>query len=400
MTVTLLLDLDNTLLDNKTEDFMPAYLGALSQRMAPFVNPSLMLKTLLAATSEMMQNNDPDLTLMQVFDAAFYPKLGLEKAAIWPTLQAFYAEDFPKVKRVTKPVPEAIRLVEKAFAQGYRVGIATNPIFPRSAILQRLEWAGLPASQYPFDLIPDYESFHFSKPNPAFYAEFLAQMGWPEGPVVMVGDEVDLDIKSAREFGLPAFWITSDGTAAWPGPDAEPAHGSIKDVFTWVETLPGDAFPPDQKSPAAVLHSLNGIPAALLTLCAGLSKEQWTQQPARGEWGAVEIICHLRDVEGEVNLPRLRMAQQVKNPFIPAQDTGAWAEDRKYIRQDGPQALLDFVRCRKETLSLLRGVRKEDWDLPTRHAIFGPTRLYELVGMITEHDRIHIQQFFRLNLTK
>ena len=55
--------------------------------------------------------------------------------------------------------------------------VATNPIFPRKAILHRLSWAGLAPEQVPFALITDYERFHFAKPNPAFFAEILAQLG-------------------------------------------------------------------------------------------------------------------------------------------------------------------------------------------------------------------------------
>ena len=77
--------------------------------------------------------------------------------------------------------------------------IATNPLFPRTAIYQRLEWAGLPPDKYPFSLIPSYETFHFAKPNPTYFAEFLTISGWPDGPMIMVGNDLEHDILGSSE---------------------------------------------------------------------------------------------------------------------------------------------------------------------------------------------------------
>ena len=61
------------------DTFIPAYLQALSEHLAPFIPPEDLVPTLLSATQEMMDNNLPDRTLKQVFDQAFYPKLGIDQ---------------------------------------------------------------------------------------------------------------------------------------------------------------------------------------------------------------------------------------------------------------------------------------------------------------------------------
>jgi hypothetical protein len=38
----------------------------------------------------------------------------------------------------------------------------------------------------------------------------------------------------------------------------------------------------------------------------------------------------------------------------------------------------------------------KDWQRPARHAIFGPTRLQELVSIIAAHDRVHMGQVYEL----
>ncbi|MFB2351719.1 HAD family hydrolase, partial [Priestia megaterium] len=72
------------------------------------------------------------------------------------------------MQSVTQVRPEAVDFVDWAFAQGYTIAIATNPLFPRTAIEQRLAWAKLPVDKYPFKIVSSYEGFHFAKPNPAF----------------------------------------------------------------------------------------------------------------------------------------------------------------------------------------------------------------------------------------
>jgi hypothetical protein len=137
-------------------------------------------------------------------------------------------------------------------------------------------------------------------------------------------------------------------------------------------------------------------PAALSTLVNGMDDAELCKQPAVGEWSLTEIFCHLRDVECEVNLPRLALLSQESNPFVPAEDTDRWAEQRGYYRQDGKLALKEFTNARIRALDMLALFNKVDWHRTTRHAIFGPTTVQELFGFVATHDRLHIQQAYPL----
>jgi len=387
----LLLDLDDTLLGNHMDSFIPAYLKGLSARLASVADPSLMVKALLAATDHMVADADPAHTLEEKFDSVFFPALHLQRPAVQSLIDTFYRDDFPALAALTESRPAAINLVGKALARRDQVAIATNPLFPRTAILQRIAWAGLPPDQLPFALIPSYETFHFAKPNPAYFAEFLAQLGWPEGPVVMVGDDPRMDIAPARQLGLPVFWVAKPG-AAWPGPGPEPARGRLEDLLPWLDAQPPASLLPDFTNPLAQQAILRATPAALSTLLNGRSAEDLLYQPAPGEWSPTEVLCHLRDVEREVNLPRLRTILASANPFIPGQDTDRWALERQYQQQDCLEAQTDFLYARLELLALLASLSEPDWERSARHAIFGPTRLSELVNIIASHDRLHVRQ--------
>ena len=91
-------------------------------------------------------------------------------------------------------------------------------------------------------------------------------------------------------------------------------------------------------------------------------------------------------------MPRIQKVLAENNPFVPGRDTDPWAEERKYIQQDGRQALSQFVVQRMKLLDTLNALQPGDWQRMARHAIFGPTPLSELVDIIARHDRLHIRQ--------
>jgi phosphoglycolate phosphatase-like HAD superfamily hydrolase len=311
------------------------------------------------------------------------------------TIDTFYIEDFPKLRGLTQFWPEAVRVVETIIKKGNQAAVATNPLFPRTAILQRLNWAGLPAERVHFALIPSYETFHFAKPNPEFYAELLAQLGWPRIPIVMVGNDTELDIHAAGQLGLPVFWISNNGASKWNEQEEMPPNGKLADLIPWLDESAPGLLQTNFTTPNALLAVLRSTPAALDTLCHQVDINL-ESKPAKGEWSTGEVLCHLRDVDQEVNLPRLEKVINEQNPFIIGQDTDPWAEIRQYCKQDGLQALADFIKVRLEVLKILENLPAEGWDRRARHAIFGPTHLRELVNIIAGHDILHVQQIYKV----
>jgi FMN phosphatase YigB (HAD superfamily) len=393
VTLTLLIDLDDTLLSNNMDLFIPAYLGALGKQLAPFTDPQKLSSVMMAATENMFRNNRPDRTLKEAFDPDFYPRLGITEDQVREPIEHFYREIFPTLHTVAKSRPEAEIFIKAATQRGWQIAIATNPLFPQMAILHRLSWAGIPAKEYPFAIVPSYETFHFAKPNPAYFAELLGRFGWPRGPVIMIGNDPEHDIHAAQLMGLPTFWISN----GQPYPEdllTPSASGSLDDVIPWLDATPEEQLTPDYGSPSAITAIMSGIPAAFLALVAELSPEAWKKRADANEWSLTEVACHLRDVEQEINLPRLQKILEESHPFIPGIDSDVWAQERNYQAQDGPAALHDFVSARMETLKLLASLSPTAWQKPAQHAIFGPTDLHEIVSFIAGHDRLHIRQAY------
>ena len=76
----ILFDLDNTLLENDMEDFIPAYLDALGRHMSDLYHPDEFIRTLMRATNAMVANPDSSSTNMEAFNVAFFPALGCTPA--------------------------------------------------------------------------------------------------------------------------------------------------------------------------------------------------------------------------------------------------------------------------------------------------------------------------------
>ena len=390
MSLTLLFDLDDTLLDTNLEAFVPAYFQALAKHLEGHVSPNVMLRALVHGMGLMTENEDPTRTLQEVFETDFYPTLDIPREELIDLIEEFYDEVFPTLREHTQQKPDAVPLIEWALSCGYRVAIATDPLFPRKATYHRVRWAGLDPEQ--IELISTFEDFHFSKIHPAYYAEVLGRLGWPEGAVLMVGNEVRRDLIPANQLGLATYFI--DGEPA-SSPGFEAGRGKLADLRPWLESIDLSALEPSFKSRDAILGIMASTPAVLRSLTSSLTEEDWRHEPTRDDWAMNEIICHLRDTEIEIHQLQLNLMLERADAFIPRPDTGVWASEREYLNVDGPSALTEFASARIENMHKLKNIDDEIWSRRARHAIFGPTDFLEVAGFMADHDRMHIQQAWK-----
>lgn len=389
MTFTLLLDLDDTLLSTNLDAFLSGYFKKLTGHMADMVPPEKFLHALLRSTGVMYASTQVDRTLEQVFYQQFYPALDVtDLAGLTTHLEDFYDRVFPTLASLTSPRPEAVDLVKYAFSQGWNVAIATDPLFPRKAILERLRWAGLDSAKYPFILISDFHNFHFAKASVSYYPEFLARMGWQDEPVLMVGDSFDRDVMPSRQAGVPVYWLTEDASSQ---PDSGPA-GWYGDLRNYLETTNLVDLKVNYRYPQALLAFLRATPAVLHGMLLRMEVGKLSTRPADGEWSVLEIVSHMRDVDGEVNLTRAETILREENAFINGQATDHWVEERNYNSGDGQAALASFVTQRLKLVDLLGNLDQAGWERRARHTFLGPTSLLELVGIMVDHDRLHLNQ--------
>lgn len=221
----LLLDLDGTLLENNMERFLPHYFQRLSAWVSAIMPPNAFITHLMQATQKMLTNDGRD-TNEEVFAAAFYPLAGRPREEIEPFLDQFYTREFPKLRADTRRRPEARTVVQMALDRGYDLVVATNPLFPATAIWQRLEWAGV--ADFPYRLVTTYENSRACKPNPLYFQQICDTIGRPAEACLMVGDD-PMDLAAAH-VGCPTYFLADDDTAL---PDDVPApsfRGTLADI--------------------------------------------------------------------------------------------------------------------------------------------------------------------------
>lgn len=199
MTKYLLFDLDGTLLPLDTDSFIATYVNSITRYFSHLLEPRFFAKQLLASSYGMINNLDPGLTNEEKFMADFFSKIGREHAELMPLFQDYYERHYHEVRTTVRPNPLARQIVEGAVTKGKRIVLATNPIFPREAIEQRMQWAGI--ADLPWELVTSYEDAHFCKPNKGYYAEILERLGARPEECVHIGNDMNEDL-AASEIGI------------------------------------------------------------------------------------------------------------------------------------------------------------------------------------------------------
>jgi HAD superfamily hydrolase (TIGR01549 family) len=233
----ILFDLDNTLLENPIDRFIPTYISALGEHVAGHVDRETFIAELLRATEAMVADSDPQRTNKEVFDAAFFPAIGCTPEELTPLLEAFYAHRFSELRAITSPKPVARPLIEWVFEQGFQIVIATNPLFPRGAVEERLAWAGVPVDDFDYDLVTTYEHMHAAKPNEAYYREIARRLERRPAECLMVGDEWERDVAPALGVGMAAYWIAEPGQEFLSASSGLAGQGSLADFYAWVQKI-------------------------------------------------------------------------------------------------------------------------------------------------------------------
>lgn len=232
---TILFDLDGTLAPFLQEEFIHTYFKLLVQRLVPMGYDGEKLTQALWKGVDAMIRNNGEQTNRQIFWEVFTRELGIQALALESILDDFYTREFDGVRSVLRESADRSGLIGSLREKGYGLVLATNPIFPASAIETRLGWVGLAGSD--FDYVTTYENSRRSKPNPGYYRDILAHIGKRSENCLMVGNN-PVDDMAAREAGLAVYLVTD----CIENPDALPIdgfpHGSFRELEAVLAELP------------------------------------------------------------------------------------------------------------------------------------------------------------------
>lgn len=207
---TVLFDLDGTLLPMDMKEFTDTYMLLLKNRLISTGYDADEIIAGIWVGQKAMVQNDGMITNEECFWKSFelYMTKGegkLEtkfKRKLEKEMTKFYKEDFGVARYITHPDDTVAECVDILKNKGYQVVVATNPIFPEVATLERLSWAGVNAED--FSLITTYENSCYSKPNPDYYRFLLKMLDKDPEDCLMVGNDVHEDM-CAGKIGMDVF---------------------------------------------------------------------------------------------------------------------------------------------------------------------------------------------------
>jgi FMN phosphatase YigB (HAD superfamily) len=223
---TALFDLDGTLLPVELDFFLKHYMDALAQKFVSVMARDAFHRALLGATYETINNLDPGTSNLDAFASAFTRRAKLGWDAVWPTIRAYYADEYPELRRYVPPATCAASVVARCLEDGWDIVLATQPLFPEVAVRERMKWCGV--ESYPWRLVTTLDNMHFCKPHLEYYAEVLEKASLDPSRCVMIGNDMQEDMV-AKKLGMKTYLV--EDFLLDSGEDMAPdARGPLADV--------------------------------------------------------------------------------------------------------------------------------------------------------------------------
>ncbi len=229
-----LFDLDGTLLPLEQNIFSKQYFTAL----IPYATNMGVPKETFIVGIEKMLKNDGSRTNADAFWNTYEEITGKKRDDIEERLADFYYTEFKKLRQYTFSNAEAElharQMVDAARRNGKKVIVATNPVLPMIAHIERLSWIGL--KEEDFELITGYENSMYCKPNPKYYIEICEKIGVAPENCLMIGNDESDDMKGASAAGMLCFLVTDHRIMAehfvWTG-----ERGSFEQAVKMLERI-------------------------------------------------------------------------------------------------------------------------------------------------------------------
>ena len=206
MITTILFDLDGTLLPMDQEIFIKTYIAGLTQKAAAHGYDPLQVPGAIWAGTKAMVINGGSKSNEDVFWQAFSAVCGKDAKQDIAVFEDFYRNEFQEIRHSCGFDPRVGETVRQIKDLGYRVALATNPLFPAIATHSRARWAGLNPED--FEIITTYENSRHCKPNFDYYRDIVDVLGVKPEECVMVGNDVDEDM-IAEKLGMKVFLLTA-----------------------------------------------------------------------------------------------------------------------------------------------------------------------------------------------
>lgn len=229
-----LFDLDGTLLQVDMNRFIPAYVDGLAEVCADLAEHRRFTDVLLQATWALLRSDQGECSNQQLFHSAIERHLAISPDLFSQRLQRYCIDHLPSLAPLITPHPLVPQILRGCFERGFKVVIATNPVFPRPLVEARLDWGGM--GEFPFDLVTSYENTRFCKPNRGYFEDILQTLGLEPQHCLMVGNDTEHDL-AAGAAGIATYlldtWLIDRGGSLRPD-----YRGGHEELCNLLESLP------------------------------------------------------------------------------------------------------------------------------------------------------------------
>ena len=202
----ILFDLDGTLLPLTNDDFINLYFSELMKKFAPTeFDPKAIIDGINFGV-EAMYRDRSDEANEEIFWNGFEEKTGYAKSSIYDYFVDFYSHEFLKIGNIIEDKGYSKLIVDELKDKGYKLVLATNPLFPMVAQKGRAGLVGLDESD--FEYITSMENSSRLKPDHKYFDELLTKLNLKNDQVIMVGNSVSEDMYAAKKAGIRGILIT------------------------------------------------------------------------------------------------------------------------------------------------------------------------------------------------
>lgn len=230
---TVLFDLDGTLLPINGEAFEAIYFKGLSSYFLDKYEPKEFIKLIWTATKAMVIDTSSK-TNEEAFMEALQSLVKEDITWMQERFNQFYLNEFDQIKIAVTPnqfIQKAVKLLKE---KGYRLVIATNPMFPKIAIEKRIEWTGCDRND--FEYVTSFEENHYCKPQLKFYEEVLNDLKLEASQCLMVGNDMNEDM-IVSNLNMSTYLITNHVIQNTIVPDSVNYSGNYEEFYQFVQDL-------------------------------------------------------------------------------------------------------------------------------------------------------------------
>lgn len=230
---TFLFDLDGTVLPMDFDEFMKLYFHNIGEFFKEIIEPNELFKNINECTEKMIKTNNGkknEEIFMEHFESLLKGSIGDYESMFYE----FYNTSFNNVKASTHKSKYMRKSIDLLKEKGYKVVLATNPLFPMVANHHRIRWAGFEPSE--FEYISSFENNSYCKPHLEYYKEVLESINKDALNCYMVGNDVFDDLSSSK-LGIETYLITNHVLNKYNQEVKANHKGTYYDFYKFVQQL-------------------------------------------------------------------------------------------------------------------------------------------------------------------